>query len=189
MIASCDPCDDCDSVTFEPTVSFVFINQDSVARLDTLISINGLRKDTVDSIIATLDASEEAKLDSLNRVKTSLDSANSVYAGIQTLINTGSLRVEQVAILGANSTLTFEDSATSWTIPLSYDKSFNQYEVSIAGVSETVELSYDLFQELDDERNVLIRAENIRVSNTPYDSLINCEENCVDGETTITFYF
>ena len=189
MITSCDPCDDCDSVTFEPTVSFVFINQDSVARLDTLISINGLKKDTVDLIIATLDATEEVKLDSLNGVKTSLDSATSAYAGIQALINTGSLRVEQVAILGANSTLTFEDSATSWLIPLSYNQSFNQYEVSIAGVSEVIELSYDIFQELDEERNVLIRAENIRVSNTPYDSLVNCEENCVDGETTFTFYF
>ncbi|MEO9484952.1 MAG: hypothetical protein ABJG47_15940 [Ekhidna sp.] len=188
-IGSCDPCDDCDAISFEPTVSFVFINQDSIAELEALSTINSLDIETINSTIAALDPSEVEKIDSLNEVKSKLDSINAVYSSTQSTMNSGLLKVDQVAFLGANSSLTFEDSATAWTIPLSYNGAFTQYEVTIAGVTETIELTYDNYQEVDQERNVLIRAENIRVVNTSYDSLINCEENCVDGETTLTFYF
>lgn len=106
-------------------------------------------------------------------------------------INSGLLRVDQIEILGTSYVNLFEDidSATTWSIPLSYEGEFTQYEVTIAGVSEIIEFAYDNYQEVDQQRNVLIRARNIRVINEPYDSLINCEENCVDGEATFTFYF
>ncbi|MEQ9006882.1 MAG: hypothetical protein RLP12_03295, partial [Ekhidna sp.] len=39
FIASCDPCDDCDTVSFEPTISLIFINQDSVNSLDDSLMV------------------------------------------------------------------------------------------------------------------------------------------------------
>ncbi len=61
--------------------------------------------------------------------------------------------------------------------------------MTIAGIARTIEFSYDNIQEVDEERNVLIRAENIQVVSTTFDSFDNCEENCVDGEASFTFYF
>ena len=54
-------------------------------------------------------------------------------------------------------------------------------------------MDYETFQEVDRERNVLIRARNIKVisftQNTVDSVLTNCEETCQDGEATFTIYF
>ena len=193
FIVSCDPCDDCDTLSFEPTVSLVFINQDSIAELDTLISINALKTDTLDSIIGTIDSEETFKIDSLNKVKSDLDSANGVYNSIKSTINSGLLQLDRIEILGTGTEFIYEDSATVWSIPLSYDAAFNQYEVTIKGISDIIELSYENFQELNEERNLLIRANNIQVvsfTKNKIDSILtNCVEPCVDGEATFTIYF
>lgn len=219
MIVACDPCDDCDSISFEPTVTFVFINQDSVSKIDIRLSI-----------IAEIDSSLNANIDSLTILRDSLqivddsianggslssekinleqwiterqadsstfatqnvgsDSVANVLNTTKATINSGLLLVEEIEIQGANTTLTYEDSATLWNVPLAFDGTFTQYLVTIAGATETIELSYENVQEVSQQRDVLIRAVNIQVTNTPYDSLINCEENCKDGEATFTFYF
>lgn len=219
LIVSCDPCDDCDSVSFEPTVSFIFINQDSISSIDLKLAeihqIDSSLTANVDSLTVLRDSltivnDSIANGGSLTTEKMNLeqwisdrqadstifavqgegnDSISSVLSTTKTTINSGLILVDQIDILGANSILTYEDSATSWSIPLAFDGSFTEYEVTIAGVTETIELAYDNVQEVDEQRNVLIRAENIRVVNEPYDSLINCEENCIDGAATFTFYF
>ena len=219
LIVSCDPCNDCDSISFEPTVTFIFINQDSVSAINDSLAV-----------INTIDSSLTANIDSLTVLRDSLqtvidsianggslssqqmdleqwiadrqadsttfairnegsDSISNILTTTRTTINSGLLLVEQIDISGANQLLTYTDSATSWIIPLAFDGSFTEYNVTIAGVTETIELDYDNVQEIDEQRNVLIRAENIRVINEPYDSLINCEQNCIDGEATFTFYF
>lgn len=38
FLIACDPCEDCDIVSFEPTMTLVFINQDSLNALDTLLA-------------------------------------------------------------------------------------------------------------------------------------------------------
>ena len=218
-IIACDPCDDCDVVSFEPTVSFVFINQDSIAKIDDslaiIVMIDSSFNANIDSLNILRDSlalveeaiaggsdlsAEKMNLEQwiLDRQADSAfyapldedgDSITLVLNTTKSTINSGRLYVEQIDILGANSILSFEDSAEVWSVPLAFDGTFSEYEVTINGITETIELAYDNFQEIDDQRNVLIRAENIRVVNEPYDSLINCEENCLDGETTFTFYF
>lgn len=219
IIISCDPCDDCTSVSFEPTISFVFINQDSISTIDDSLAVITRNDSSLTANIDSLDILRDslkivndsiANGGSLSGEKMNLDQwivlrqADSTFFAIKnedgdsiatvlnttkTSINSGLLLVDQIEILGTSSILTYEDSAATWSIPLSFDGTFTQYEVTIAGITETVELAYDNFQEVDESRNVLIRAENIRVINEPYDSLINCEANCVDGEATFTFYF
>ncbi|MEQ9466485.1 MAG: hypothetical protein RLN88_03685 [Ekhidna sp.] len=221
LVVSCDPCDDCETVSFEPTVSLIFINQDSIQHINDSLSVIAFNDSVINANIDSLDIlrdSLEIVLDSienggsLNSQRMDLEQwimdrqADSLlYAeknlGTDTIvpiltqtrstINSGLLRVDQIEILGTSYVNLFEDidSATTWSIPLSYEGEFTQYEVTIAGVSEIIEFAYDNYQEVDQQRNVLIRARNIRVINEPYDSLINCEENCVDGEATFTFYF
>ncbi len=224
-IVSCDPCDDCDSVTFEPTVSFVFINQDSINNLDDSLAVFAFNDSALVANIDSLDVLRDSLQvvsdsiengGSLNSQKMDLeqwiserqtdsllftnknedaDSLTTVFNQIKSIINSGLMQVEQIEILGTSFVEVYDDidSATSWSIPLSFDKSFTQYEVTIADFTDIIELDYDVFQEVDEERNVLVRTENLRVIDKMYmeiDSVkSNCDENCIDGETVFTFYF
>ena len=222
FIASCDPCDDCDTVSFEPTISLIFINQDSVNSLDDslmvfafndsalAVHVNALdtlrlRLVEVQNGLDTGNTSLQAEKDEIlsliperqndstlyATLNQDSDSLTAVFNQTKSTINSGMLQVDQIEILGTQNILTYEDidSATSWSIPLAYDGEFTQYEVTIAGIARTIEFSYDNIQEVDEERNVLIRAENIQVVSSTFDSFDNCEENCVDGEASFTFYF
>ena len=139
----------------------------------------------------------DRQADSLNfaTLNKDADSLTAVFNEVKATINSGLIQVDQIEILGTSFTETYQDidSATSWRIPLSFDGSFNQYEVMISDLTEIIELDYDVVQEIDEERNVLIRAQNIRIIEKMYveiDSVqSNCEENCIDGETVFTFYF
>ncbi len=219
VIVACDPCDDCDSISFEPTVSFVFINQDSINALDDSLAVFAFNDSSLnankDSLLALRDSldkvnvaisnggdftSEKSDLEqwiSSRQVDSTFyatlnkdaDSLSAIFNTTKTTISSGLLLVDQIEILGASNLLTYTDSATAWSIPLAFDGSFTQYEITIAGKTETVELAYDNIQEIDEQRNVLIRAENIQVVSTTFDSFDNCEENCIDGEASFTFYF
>lgn len=219
---SCDPCQDCETILFEPTVTLKFINQDSIQLIQDSLGVIG-RLDS--SLAATLDSLEVLR-DSLmiiedsianggsltqekanlemsiagNLIDSSLfatrllgsDSIIPLFNQTISTINSGLLQVDNIALLGTGNDLTFDDvdSATIWSIPLSYEKAFTRYEVTIDGTTEIIEFDYDIYEEVDIRRNVLIRAENIRVVNQPYDSVINnCEETCIDGEASFTFYF
>ena len=210
---------------FEPTVSFVFINQDSIKQLNdsldvfafndsilnlTINSLNELRNrlDSVNTAIinGSLLFQEKQDLeewidlrqaDSLfyALLNEDADSLTTVFNATKATINSGLIQVNQIEIIGENFVDTFEevDRATSWKVPLSFRDDFNQYEVSFDAFSEIIELSYDVKEELDEDRNILIRAENIQVVERTYariDSVkSNCEENCIDGNAVFTFYF
>lgn len=121
------------------------------------------------------------------------DSLAAIFNQTKSTINSGLLQLDQIEILGTGTVFTYEDSTTAWSIPLSYNAEFNQYEIAIAGVSDILELDYETFQELDEKRNVLIRAKNIEVisfTRNAIDSVrTNCDETCQDDEASFTIYF
>ncbi len=171
----------------------IFINQDSITTLDSLLMVNGNQSDVIDSLLQEIDVSETDQIDSLNELQSAIDSTSAVYASTKSTINSGLLLVKRIEILGSPYDSIYTDSATTWKVPLAYDKSFTQYEVSIDDFSEIIEFDFDNIQRIDEFRNVLVRAENIRViekSYTRIDSVkSNCDENCTDDEAIFTFYF
>ena len=220
VLASCDPCLDCGQpLAYEPTVDMVFINQDSIASIDialiqydSLDSIFTLVKveleDLRDSLIEVQDSiakgldeylDEEASLlemisqgeqDSLFYENQKIDSNSSVLNNSKSTISSGNILVNMVSFPEINESLTYTDSATVWSFPLSFEKKFSIYEVLIQDEVFTIEVDYEVFTEVDEERNVRIRAQDIRIVDTSgIDSLIDCEQNCVDGEASFTFYF
>lgn len=136
-----------------------------------------------------------------------VDSIDSTYTVIESTLSSGLNYISQIRAVETNTSLFFSDDAdengfidslSEWSIPLSYDGAFFQYEVSVAFPTvdsmDIIELAYDLYQEVDDERNVLIRAENIRIVNEAnfvfLDSMeTSCEETCTDTDAVFTFYF
>lgn len=223
VFSACDPCDDCDTVSSEPTIELVFINGDSLAILDSMIAVNTSSSDLLASEIATLNDTLAFLADSLTTITDSIanggslaDAQASIEEAIQSfdqqrttksdekvvfdemiadmnsirnVINSGLVLVDQIEVVETGNLLVFTDSATSYRLPLSFDQSFRQYAVTIGSNVNTIEVDYNLFQELDDERNVLTRARDIIISNHSFDSLNACTTNCFDGEATFTFYF
>ena len=223
FIVSCDPCDDCDTVSFEPTISLIFINQDSIVHIDDSLAVFAFNDSIVsastdsievlrDSLTLVIDsianggslASEQADLEQKILVmqadssfyatlNVDADSLTAVFTTTKSTISSGLIKLDSIEVLGTSSVFTYEDSAAVWSIPLSFDASFNQYEVTVAGTSDILEFSYENFQEVDQERRVLIRAKNIRLTSftqNQIDSVLtSCGETCNDDEATFTVYF
>jgi len=197
----------------------IFINQDSIVSIDSTVAgyaglglvftavkadLTDLRdslREVQDSIANGLDeylAEEALLMDSINKLRQdsafyenfNADSIISVLNAAKLTINSGLILVNQISLPETGSTVTFSDSATVWNFPLSFREEFSVYDLLIHDENFTIELDYETFTEVDEERNIRIRAHNIRVIDTMgFDSLNICEENCIDGEASFTFYF
>ncbi|MEM8939111.1 MAG: hypothetical protein AAGC64_07180 [Bacteroidota bacterium] len=220
-IFSCDPCENCnDPVLFEPTVEMVFINQDSIIVIDSALLVydsldssfsfvNSLLVDLRDSLNEIEDslalglieyqdekdvllaAINDSQLDSIFFDSLEIDSNTNVLNDIKSIINSGLIKIDTLFIPETGAFISYENSSTSWPFPLSFEKNFTLYEVLIHDEEFSIELDYETFIALDQERNVLIRAENIRVIDLSdnFITLDSCNENCLDGEATFTFFF
>jgi len=219
FLFACDPCNECDVVIFEPTVEMVFINQDSLNSLNDSID-NNLSRDSIltDSIsffsgeVNTLSSTLKELKDSGNndtleifnqilslntqitqwRVESdTISSKNSQMNAVISIINSGSVKLTALNYRETGGSLVLaDDSATVFSLPISYDKSFLTYDLTIEGDSSYyVTIDFDLVEETDVRRNVLIKAENIRVVDTDFQAFDNCETNCTDSEAVFTFYF
>lgn len=219
IMVSCDPCDDCSTITFEPTVQLIFINSDSLQAIDsTLVAI-----ESIDSALSANIDSLLVLRDSLNSIIDSIANGGllsqqqsiiesqiserrtdstifgtryeevfpliSVLTQTKSTINSGLMLVSNIDIPEIGSSLTYMDSSTFWNIPLSFNKDFTLYDITIDNEVYRIEFDYNNFTEVDQQRNVLVRAKDIRVINHSFDSLKACDDNCIDGEATFTFYF
>jgi len=223
FLIACDPCDDCESIIFEPTVEMVFINQDSLIHLTDSINKN-LRSDSilndsinfyeqiVDDFVDSIRIWKDSLIDGVpfdtlflfNEIirrsdsivtwgvaSDTLTSFNAQMNNVISVINSGSVKITNLSYRETGGTLFLEDdSSTIFSLPISYDKSFLTYDITIEGDSTYfVTLDFDLVEETDMRRNVLIRAENISITDTDFQDFDNCETNCNDSEAVFTFYF
>ncbi len=161
---------------------------DSLQNIEDSIANGGsldAAKTSIENAITTFTEDRDTQ----TTERTELDSLNTVMNEIKTVINSGLLLVDEIQVIETGGSLTFEDSTTSYQVPLSYDQSFNGYSVTIGAEINTFEVDYATFQELDERRNVLIRASDIMITTHSFDSVDVCEENCFDKNATYTFYF
>ena len=220
LATSCDPCPDCgEPLASEPTVEMIFINQDSIHSIDLTINflesqdsifslvkadLDGLRdslqqiQDSLnigrdeyeDEKASLLDLIEQEQQDSLFYENQEIGENTAILNTARSTINSGLILVNRISLPETGSTTTFSDSAIAWNFPLSFREEFSVYDVLIHDENFTIELDYETFTEVDEERNIRVRAQNIRVIDTMgFDSLNICEENCIDGEASFTFYF
>jgi len=222
-LVACDPCRDCEAVSFEPTVSMIFINQDSLIKLNDRLAFFAFNDSALTVHVNALDTLRDRLAEiqiGLNSGNTDLqsekdfilslipqqkedsgyyatlnkdaDSLTLVYNQAKTQISSGSVKLDKLEIVGG-AIYTYQDSATLWTLPLSYTVSFDQYLITIRAVTDTLELDYEVFREMDSKRNVLIRAKNIELvsfTKNLIDSVkTNCGDHCTDENTTFTIYF
>lgn len=209
---------------FEPTIDLMFINADSLSKLNDSLSINELNSGLLVSLLADisdtliflndsldvvqdsianggdlaseetsiLNAIEEFTLEQTTATANSelLDSLTTIMNDVVTVINTGKVPITVIEFIETGDTLLYLDSAINYTVPLSFDKSFVQYGITIDDFTYEIELDYTISEETDEERNVLIRAKNIQIilPTNSFDSLQACE-TCTDGTASFILYF
>lgn len=162
---------------------------DSLIVIQDSIANGGSLEDELMSIEnAIIDFSIDQNLADSNR--DFQDSLTSVMDDVVALINTGKVPVSKIQFLETGDTLLYLDSAINYTIPLSFDKSFTMYGITIDNFTYEIELDYTIFEEIDTEKNVLLRAKDIQIilPNNSFDSLQTCE-TCTDGEASFILYF
>ena len=106
--------------------------------------------------------------------------------------------VEQIQIVNTGLDTVFEDGVSEYLAPLHFTSEQTELNITIASTQYSLILIYDLFDEVDLDRRVLRRAQNITVKSHAFDSiLVSCDSvnfDCdlgllLDRETIITCYF
>ncbi|MFK7951341.1 MAG: hypothetical protein AB8B73_00740 [Ekhidna sp.] len=122
--------------------------------------------------------------------KTIQDSLTLVMNEVVTLLNTGRNPVSKIEFIETGDTLLYLDSAINYTLPLSFDQLFTTYGITIDNFTYEIEVDYTIEEEVDIERNVLLRAKDIQIilPMNSFDSLQTCEI-CTDGEASFILYF
>ncbi|MEM6643320.1 MAG: hypothetical protein AAF616_10095 [Bacteroidota bacterium] len=188
------------------SLGIIAFNDSALASNSFILDTLQDRIEEIDLILATMDSAllELEKAEILNvsvpmrkadsalfaELNKDADSISQLFTQAITTINSGSVELENVVIVENEATIPFTDSATSWNFPLSFDGKFSTYTFDISDESFLIQLDYENFTEVDEERNVLIRARDLTLIDTlGFDSVDVCERNCFDGNATFTFYF
>lgn len=170
-----------------------FLQNDSIPTLEERIAAGEeYLQEALDEVTIALNHFI-VDLENLTDQENELDSLNSAYNSTKTIINSGLLNISSINLPEINESIVYDpnDSAVSWNFPLSFDNSFSIYEILISDELFSIELSHETFTEVDEERNVIVRARDIQIvsSSSNFITLDSCNENCVDGEAIFTFYF
>lgn len=218
-VSSCDPCTDCQPVSIEPNIEATFYNIDSlVAVQDSLVIIDTLRVVT-DSLLFLVDsasrggeyeteiASIEGFIDGLTDWRS--DITDSVFAdtlvylrselNVQvTRINTGSNPVNYFELVNTGLSTDY-DSAVIHQFPLFMREEASSLYFEIGEEAFTLDINYDLYDELTADKIVKRRAYILSMTQTGFDSLfclcnqidtVECSSvECEAAETSISCYF
>ena len=208
-------------VLFEPTAEMVFINQDSINHIDDSLQVFAFNDSSLNANIDSLEVlsdSLQVLLDSIQKggslenekmqvedwiasqqsdslryatLNKDADSLSTIMTATKSTINSGLMRINELTIIETGESISYADSSTYWNFPLLFDENSATYSFTIEDEAYLIELGYETFTEVDEERNVLIRANNIVLveSSENFISLDSCNVNCEDGNATFTFYF
>lgn len=181
------------------------IREDEITFNDSLITV---LSDSLDSVNILIDSGfVEFRADSmlladeitaLTTVNTSLqtesDSIQEIATEVGTeiaLVESGSVLVDTITSLIQGTSLFFADSASVYSVPLEISAVETPYSISLNGDQYELNLTYEVRQSLNIEREVLIEAFNLGVSSHTFDSLlIQCSTSeCISNESGIVCYF
>jgi len=173
-VVACDPCTDCGPLEAEPFFRLKFINQDSLEAIQT----------ELDKIEALLENTEETD---------SLDSVKNVLTSVQSVIENGNLQVTSISFLNTGLQETFEDSATSYTAPLSFTENRNTYSIEIENEVYELVIQQQLFDSVGVDRKVRRLSTQLEVNDHTFQLVeTECtdeESECLSSQTLITCYF
>jgi hypothetical protein len=115
-------------------------------------------------------------------------------ADLQGILASGRLLISSVTLENTGNAVTFQDSATSFVIPLSFADEINEYLIEVDGRIFTLSLSQELLDSIGVERRVRRISRQLRILEHDFDSIqFDCigfdSLDCISSETLLTGYF
>ncbi len=165
---------------------------DSLTTIDELVSngddsfrnLQTLFNQYIDSIASVLQ-----NLDTLDKyIKIDRTDLNKILSDIES----GKLKPELITLLENGSTLTYEDSAEFFNLPiLLNDQNQTTYEIIIDGNTYELAIQYIKYETIDGSRKVFVEVAETDTIYHTFDSLeFNCKTSqCISDEATIAAYF
>lgn len=183
---------DAELVGYDTTIANLKSNADILA--DSLIAIT-------DSIANGGSLEEERAqvindLDTLNQYLSGIESEDSTvnvrqteWTGVATTINSGLVFVDKIENIKNDLSVFFEDSSTTWNLPLDMNANDIDLNITIADEVYRLSMSYERFTIADEKNKVTVRTKNFEIITSDFDhSEVSCV-NCEDSETTIYVEF
>lgn len=135
-------------------------------------------------------------LDTLNVYLTGVEKEDSAananrteWSDVASTINSGSLLVTSIQNTKNGLLISYEDSSTSWRLPLDMQADDIDVNITIAKQVYKLGLAYSRSTTTDEKNKVIIRTADFGLLQTTFDSTnISCS-NCEDVETTIYVEF
>jgi hypothetical protein len=187
-ILSCQDCRDCGPSTAEPFVYFQFFNIDSLNKVEDTLAI---LEDSLEIVMAGIDTGNT----DLDTIRVELEYSIDVYEQVQTDIENGKIKIDQVVGPNGEGPIYFtdsltNDSLTTFRFPLDMNYDTCSFVVDINGNEDFVGVQY--IREIDyTNYQILVRIYETEVTEYTYDSVkVNCDKtDCISNETTIKVYF
>lgn len=166
--------------------------QDSLSTLDELIA--GGREDLGEARASVADqiAAHTSQQEAIGSSLASLNTEKTRLAQVVAVINSGKVLLREIEANGR--TITFEDSATSFALPLNMNTTSQVYYLEVANRRDTLELTYAVEEDLNERSFIRLIATHIqKTENHSFDSVnVHCKsmpEPCSSDETTVNVYF
>ncbi|MFT5642037.1 MAG: hypothetical protein ACI9A7_002144 [Cyclobacteriaceae bacterium] len=121
-----------------------------------------------------------------------LDSINSLMAGIKTDLSSGLIKPLKITIINNAQEFDYEDSAKIFTLPLILSESMTRYEINFEREIFMLDVTYETAEVINEQRQVTVIASNIIPTTDTFDSLTfecNNRLECLNNETDVTLYF
>ncbi|WP_421895726.1 hypothetical protein [Marinoscillum sp.] len=164
--------------------------QDSLLIVDTLVAagkeeyveVQTRFNQTIDSLTIVSD--------SLSSYSKQLTAINTELTKILTVINKGTVQLQQTSILETGAALIYEDSMSSFRLPLLLASSQTSYQITIDGIDYAIAFTYETFESIDKARVAKVSAGNLAILSHSFDSLtLNCPSDCISDDATVIVYF
>ena len=168
----------------------VKVLQDSLIIVDTLVAagkdeyieVQNRFNQTIDSLTISSD--------SLVSYSKQIAAINTELTKVLTVINKGTVQLQQTSILENGVDLMYEDSMTSFRLPLLLASNQTSYRMTIDGTDYAIAFTYETFESIDKARVAKVSAGNFAVLSHSFDSLtLNCPSDCISDDATVTVYF
>ncbi len=163
---------------------------DSLSALSVLLDSGFIEFQTDSVAVAEIILQNNQQINLLSEQRDSVSLVLSTIEVKKTSAENGEIVLDTVRNLSNQQFLSFTDTASNFILPLEIAAS-TSYSFSIDGGSYQLNLGYDLLQEQNIEREIVIRAANLAALSFNFDSvLVVCGSNeCVNNETDIICYF
>jgi len=120
------------------------------------------------------------------------DSIDAALSDVSSEISSGLLKPKKITLVNNALVFEYEDSANFFTLPIVLKDNSTRYEIIIEDETFYLELTYETIEEINIERQVIVKATNIIPTSDTFDSLtFDCNNRleCLNNETDITLYF